>query len=139
MRTLGVDYGEKRVGLALSDPEGRVAVPLATLERRGDRGLVRHLARLCHAEGVERIVVGQPLGDDGTAGPAAQRTARFAATLARVTGLPCRMVDERLTSHEAEERLRAAGVGPRRRRAAIDSMAAQILLQEALDTEGRSS
>jgi len=139
MRTLGVDYGEKRVGLALSDPEGRVAVPLATVERRSDRGLARHLARLCEAEGVERVVVGQPLRDDGTAGAAAERTARFAETLARVTGLPCRMVDERLTSHAAAERLRATGLSSRRRRAAIDSLAAQILLQEALDLEGRGS
>jgi putative Holliday junction resolvase len=139
MRTLGVDYGEKRVGLALSDPAGRVAVPLSIVERRDDRSLARSLARLCRAEGVERIVVGQPLGADGTIGAAAQRTARFAERLARATGLPCTLIDERLTSHEAAERLRQAGVGPRGRRQALDAVAAQILLQEALDLEAKGS
>ena len=133
MRTLGIDFGEKRVGLAISDPEGRVAVPLETVGRTSDAAVVAAIAELARREGVERLVVGEPVGLDGVRGAAAERARRFAAKLGAATGLPCEMVDEALTSVEAEARLRAAGVDPRRQPGRVDAVAAQILLQEALD------
>ncbi|HBL27896.1 MAG TPA: Holliday junction resolvase RuvX [Acidobacteria bacterium] len=133
MRALGIDFGTRRIGLAVSDPEGRTAVPLATLERKDDRSALRALAALARREGIERLVLGEPVGLDGTAGTAAERVRRFGAKLAELTGLPWETVNESLTSVEAAGRLRAAGIDPRRHPERIDAVAAQILLQEALD------
>ncbi len=133
MRTLGIDFGERRIGLALSDPEGRVALPHDTLERGNDRTALRRIRTIVERESVGRLVVGEPVNLDGSRGPAAERTRRFADKLAAATGLPCEMIDEALTSVEAVERLRAAGVDTRRHPERVDAMAAQILLQQALD------
>jgi len=134
MRALGIDFGERRIGLALSDPEGRFALPHGVVERSSDRGAIAAIARLVVEEGVERLVVGEPRRPaDGARGEAAERVRAFAAKLARATGLEIEWVDETLTSREAEERLRAAGGSRRARRDRLDAIAAQILLQEALD------
>jgi putative Holliday junction resolvase len=133
MRQLGIDFGEKRIGLALSDPEGRVAVPLITLDRRNDRSAVRQIAEIAGREGIERVVLGEPRGGGGQPGEAAGRVHRFGDKLAALTGLPILYVDETLTSREAARRLSEAG--GRAPRSALDAMAAQILLQEALDRD----
>jgi putative Holliday junction resolvase len=130
-RALGIDFGEKRIGLAIS--EGALAVPLLTLKRRDDRSALEEIAGIVRREGVERLVVGEPRKLDGSRGPAAERARRFGERLAGLTGLPLELVDEALTSVEAAERLRAAGVDPRRHPERLDATAAQILLQEALD------
>ena len=135
MRALGIDFGEKRIGLAIS--EGGLAVPLRTLARRDDRSAMRQIAEIAASEGVERLVVGEPRNLDGTRGPAALRARRFAERLAALTALPLELVDEALTSVEAAARLRAAGVDPRRHPERLDAVAAQILLQEALDRLAR--
>jgi len=135
MRSLGIDFGERRIGLAISDPEGRLAVPLTTLERRNDRSAVRAIEEIARREGVGRLVLGEPVGLDGQRGEAAERVRRFGDRLAGITGLPVRLVNESLTTVEAQERLRAAGVDPRREPERIDAVAAQILLQEALDSD----
>src|SRR5262245_7522885 len=110
LRTLGIDFGERRIGLAISDPEGRVAVPLATIARATDRKAAAEVAEIAAREGVGRLVVGEPVGLDGQRGPAALRARAFAARLAQRTGLPCELVDEALTTVEARERLAEAGV-----------------------------
>ncbi len=133
MRALGIDFGEKRIGLAISDPEGRLAVPLTTLERRNDRSALRQIAEIARSEGVERLVLGEPRGLDGRGGESAGRVRRFGERLAAMTGLPLELVDEALTSAEAAARLRQAGIGVRREPGRIDAVAAQILLQEVLD------
>lgn len=133
MRSLGIDFGEKRIGLAISDPEGRIAVPLRTLDRRDDRSAIREIADIAQREEVGRLVLGEPVGLDGTRGSAAERVRSFGEKLARQTGLPVELVNESLTSVEAGERLREAGIDPRRNPARLDAVAAQILLQEALD------
>ena len=133
MKLLGIDFGERRIGLAISDPEGRVAVPLTALERSSDRHAVARIAELARREGVGGLVVGEPLGLDGERGAAAERARRFAERLAAATGLPWEAVDEALTSVEAGARLREAGVDTRRHPGRVDAVAAQILLQEALD------
>lgn len=137
MRALGIDFGERRIGLALSDPEGRLAVPLVTFDRRDDRRAARRIAAIAREEGAELLVLGEPRHLDGSRGDAAERVARFGRRLTAATGLPLEMVDEALTSVEAAERLRAAGVDPARDPGRIDAVAAQILLQEALDRRSR--
>lgn len=136
MKALGIDFGERRIGLAISDPQGRVAVPLEAFERRDDRSAVRYIAEIAGREGVEALFVGEPRTLAGDRGDSARRATRFAGRLAAATGLPWEPVDEALTSVEAEARLRAAGVDPRRHPERIDALAAQILLQEALDRRG---
>ena len=137
-RALGIDFGERRIGLAISDPEGRLAVPLATLMRRSDRVAVAQIAEIAGREGVARLVVGEPVSLDGSRGAAADRARRFGAKLAARTGLPLTFVGEALTTVEAGARLRAAGVDPRREPGRLDALAAQILLQEALDRPDRT-
>lgn len=133
MRSLGIDFGEKRIGLAISDPGGRLAVPLTTLERRNDRSALRQIAEIAQREGVGRLILGEPVDLYGNRGPVAERVRRFGERLAELTGLPVEWVDEALTSVEAARRLRQAGVDVRREPGRIDAMAAQILLQDALD------
>lgn len=133
MRSLGIDFGEKRIGLAIS--EGALAVPLRTLRRRDDRSALAEIAAIAGREGVGRLVVGEPCHLDGTRGPAAVRARRFGERLAELTGLPLELVNESLTSVEAADRLRAAGIDPRRHPERLDAVAAQILLQEALDRD----
>lgn len=132
-RLLGIDYGAKRIGLAISDPEGRVAVVLETFGRTDDRGAARYVARVAAREGVGGLVLGEPRRLDGTRGDAAERVARFARRLEATTGLPVELVDEALTSVEAERRLREAGIDPAADTGRVDAVAAQILLQEVLD------
>ncbi|HTG32170.1 MAG TPA: Holliday junction resolvase RuvX [Thermoanaerobaculia bacterium] len=137
MRFLGIDFGEKRIGLAISDPDGRLAVPLATLERRNDRSALRQIAEIAREEKVERLVLGEPVNLDGQRGAIAGRVRRFGARLAEMTGLPVEWVDEALTSAEAAGRLRQAGIATRHQPGRIDAVAAQILLQDALDRDAR--
>jgi putative holliday junction resolvase len=138
MRSLGIDFGEKRIGLAVSDAAGRFAVPLGTFLRRNDRQAVRRIEEVAREQGVERLVLGEPVGVSGLAGDAAERVRRFGCRLAETTGLPVEMIDESLTSVEAAQRLHAAGVDLRREPERIDAVAAQILLQEALDRGARN-
>lgn len=132
-RALGIDYGEKRIGMALSDPEGRIAVTLPTLLRSDDRSAVAEILELVRNEDVKQLIVGEPRRLDGSRGPAAERAERFGRKVAQATGLPLRMVDEALTSREAERQLRDAGIDPRKHPGRVDALAARILLQEALD------
>jgi putative holliday junction resolvase len=129
---LGIDFGERRIGVALSDPERRVAVPWGVVERTSDRQAIGELAALARAEGASLLVAGEPRGLDGAAGEAARRARRFAERLARAARLPLVVVDEALTSAEAARRLSAAGVGGRAQGGRVDAVAAQIVLEEGL-------
>ena len=134
---LGVDVGTVRIGVAASDPEGRMAVPVTTVPR--GRGDIDQLAALAQERGVAGIVVGLPRSLRGGEGRAAQASREFAADLARrVAPTPVRLVDERFTTTSASQGLRDAGVGTRRARQVVDQVAATAILQAALDT-ARSS
>ncbi|HEY4591015.1 MAG TPA: Holliday junction resolvase RuvX, partial [Thermoanaerobaculia bacterium] len=109
-----------------------------TLERRNDRSALRQIAEIARREGIGRLVLGEPIDLYGRRGATAERSRRFGARLAEMTGLPVEWVDEALTSVEAAGRLRQAGVDIRRDPGKIDAVAAQILLQDALDREARS-
>jgi putative Holliday junction resolvase len=140
MRSLGIDFGEKRIGLAISDPEGTLAVPLTTLIRQDDKSAIQQILDVARNEGAVRLVLGEPFNVDGTRGPAADRVRRFGERLAAKAeraGLSLEWVEETLTTVEATRRLREAGVDTRKDPARVDAVAAQILLQEALDREIR--
>ncbi|MEL7061130.1 MAG: Holliday junction resolvase RuvX [Acidobacteriota bacterium] len=128
MRALGVDFGERRIGLAMSDPAGRFALPREAIERTTDRRAVYRLVDLVHAERVEILVLGEPLGPAGEPSEASLRVRRFGAKLARATSRPVLYVDETLTTVAASERLADRDADARR-----DAVAAQIILQEAID------
>jgi putative Holliday junction resolvase len=132
MRTLGVDPGSRRVGLSLSDEDGTIASPHATLE--GQR-LDEQVAEKARALGVERIVVGLPLTLEGREGEAARRARRFAARVAELSGLPVTLWDERLTTRAAEQSLLEGNVRRGRRRELVDRVAAALLLQSYLDAQ----
>jgi putative holliday junction resolvase len=129
-RLLAVDYGTRRIGLAIST--GWLALPLTTLGRRSDAQAIAEIAALAVREGAGELVVGEPRRLDGTVGDAARRVRAFADRLASATGLPCTLVDESLTSRAAGDRLLQAGVDPRKHPERVDQVAAQILLEEAL-------
>lgn len=100
---LALDYGRRRIGLAASDALGLTAQPLGTLERTNRRDDLRRLREIVRRHGVRRIVVGHPLRLDGTPGEMAAEAARFAARIEKQLGLPVELVDERLSSWEAEQ------------------------------------
>ena len=136
---LGIDVGTVRIGVAASDADGALAVPVATV-RRG-RGDLDEIVALARDRGVAGLVVGLPLTLSGQEGPAAQASRAFATDLARrVAPTPVRLVDERLTTAGAARGLRDAGVSGRRSRHLVDQVAATAILQGALDmgrTAGR--
>lgn len=134
MRVLGIDLGERRVGVALGDTATGVATPLTVVQRRGDRAAEhREIAELAREWEVELLIVGLPLSLDGSSGPAAQRAAEEAAPLGAVAGLEVALYDERFTTVTAERSLRTGGVGGRKRRKVVDAVAAAVLLQGWLD------
>ena len=140
-RILGIDVGERRIGIAISAPDGLLAVPLRVLEARGDDFDVRAITDIARGEGVEALVVGLPRSLDGSRGPQARRIEAFARRLAEVSSLPLELWDERLSSVQAKRSPaggrpqadpRRAGGSRRRRRAPIDDAAAAIILESYL-------
>lgn len=139
MRVLGLDVGERRIGVAISDPDGRLAVPLQVLERRGVRQDAAALAELAARESAGRVVVGLPVSLSGEEGPQAQAVRRFGDVLAGALSIPVVYWDERLSTVEADRLLAAAGERARRRRGWRDAVAAALVLQAYLDAQrGRS-
>jgi putative Holliday junction resolvase len=134
---LAVDPGSVRIGVARCDPSGVLATPL-TVVRRG-KGDLDALASLAIAEDAMEILVGFPRSLSGSEGPAAVTAKQFAADLAvRVAPLPVRLVDERFTTATAHDALRAGGHDSRARRHSVDSAAAAVLLEAALESERRT-
>jgi putative Holliday junction resolvase len=136
MKVLAIDFGEARIGLAISDPEGKLAMPLRTLSRSSDNDA--RIAEIVTREDVEHLVIGEPRNMNGTLGDAAMRVRSFTRKLLAQIPLRCALVDETLTSVAARERLRDAGVDPRRHPERIDAVAAQILLEQFLATPDHS-
>ncbi|HTR70979.1 MAG TPA: Holliday junction resolvase RuvX [Mycobacteriales bacterium] len=134
---LAVDVGDVRVGVAVSDPAGVLATPLTVLARDRKRGGdLDDIAALVIEREVVEVVVGLPRSLSGSDGPAARAAHDYAARLAtQVAPVPVRLVDERLSTAEAARGLRAAGRSSRASRGVIDSAAAVVILQHALDTE----
>jgi putative Holliday junction resolvase len=132
-RILGLDYGTRRVGAALSDPRRTIAFPVEVYERRGAEPDARHYRELVEENDVERIVVGLPLHSSGREGDLAGKARSFAVWLATVTGRAVICFDERYSTVEAEQRLIDARVTRQKRKALRDKLASQIMLQSYLD------
>ena len=132
-RILAVDYGRKRIGLALSDELGITAQPLVTLLCTNRRNDLRRLREICRKHAVARILVGHPLHMTGEAGLMADEAALFAARLQKDLGIEVELMDERLTSWEAAQTMAEAKSSSRRKRAPIDDVAAAVLLRDYLE------
>lgn len=134
MRVLGLDLGSRRIGVAVSDPDGRIATPVEVVARSGDHAADRRrLVALAGEWEAECIVVGLPFSLDGSLGPAAELALAEVAALRSETAIPVETVDERFTTVTASQALREAGVPGRRSRRVIDAVAAAVLLQSWLD------
>ena len=134
-RTLALDYGDRRIGIALSDERGIAARPLMTLGRVSWREDLDRLNRIVRENDVRRIVIGLPLDMDGTRGRRARLTESIMQKIRGATGLPVIAWDERLTTVQAERVLISGDVRRARRREVIDQVAAVILLQTWLDAQ----
>jgi len=135
-RILAIDHGDRRFGLAISDPDGSIAFALEVVE--GEAALLEMLPGLLDDRAVERVVLGLPLNMDGTMGPRVALVLEFRKRLEDLLAVEVEVWDERLTTVEAERSLREAGCSPRQRRRVVDKVAAQILLQSYLDTRRRA-
>jgi putative holliday junction resolvase len=136
-RILAIDYGSRRMGLAVSDPLGITAQGIETLQRKNKRMDFAHLQRIIVDYQVREIVLGLPLKMSGEHGPQAEKVAQFAEELRQKFNLPVHLWDERLTSAEANRVLREAELSIQKRSRAVDRMAASLILQSFL--QARSS
>lgn len=130
---IGLDVGKKRIGVAGCDGLGLAATGLMTIERRSFDYVVATLQPLIREREASVLVVGLPYNMDGSIGPQAKQTQKFATHLAAALDLPLEYVDERLTSFEAESLLHAENISPSRNKGLIDRKAAALILQEWLD------
>ena len=131
-RILAIDYGRKRIGLALSDELGATAQPLLTIQRANRRDLIRRLREICAKHDVAQIVVGHPLHITGEAGEMAAEAATFATRLSKELGIKTELLDERLTTWEARQTM--TETKSRRKGEPIDAIAAAVLLRDYLET-----
>ncbi len=130
---LAVDYGRRRIGLAISDEMGLTARPLATLTRTNRQNDLRRLREIARKHGVRCLVVGHPLNLDGTAGEMTAEAERFAARVEKHLGLPVELMDERLSSWEAGQMIAARPQrNSRKRKPGVDETAAAIILRDFL-------
>ncbi len=132
-RVLAIDPGERRWGIAISDPLGRIALPLEVRARAGWAGDLAYLRQLVDTYRVGEVVVGRPLTTRGSAGPQAQAAARLTLRLRSALRVPVVEVDERFSTAGADRALREGGAGGRRRRMQRDAVAAALILQPYLD------
>jgi putative Holliday junction resolvase len=132
-RVLGLDFGLRRVGAAISDPGRVIASPLEVYERRDNTQDARHYSQLVREHEVDRIVIGLPIHTSGREGELASRARDWGRWLSSVTGLPVLFRDERYTSVEAEDLMIRSGLRRQRRKSLRDKLAARILLQGYLD------
>ncbi len=139
MTIAALDVGRRRIGVAIAADPILGVQPLGALDRRSFAEDVEGLRAMLAGRGVERIVVGLPLNMDGSEGPAARAARGFADRLQRALGIAVELFDERLTSFEAEERLKGLPVGRRRRKPAVDALAAAVILEGWLAAHGHET
>ncbi len=140
MRIMGLDVGEKTIGVAVSDPLGWTAQGVGTIRRKGNIVLdLEHLKKIIAEYQVEKIVVGLPKNMNGTLGPSAVRSQEIGEKIGKETGLPIEMWDERLTTVVAEKTLLEGNVSRAKRKKVVDTMAAVLILQGYLDLLGKNN
>jgi len=135
MRVLALDVGDKRIGVAISDPSQVLARSLKVIERSSRQQDFAAVARLVEEYEVERVVIGYPRSLDGTVGEQAEKVKRYAAGLAKVLTVPVLLWDERFSTVTAERLMREAGLRGKKKRERIDAVAAAVILQDYLDSE----
>jgi len=133
MRVLGLDLGKRRVGVAVSDPDGTIARPLVQFNAESRTGIIETVRRLVAEQEAERVVVGLPLHADGTRGEQVRWTERVAGALAEALDVPVETWDERFSTEEAEEILARSDRRARQRKGRRDMVAAAVILQDYLD------
>ncbi|WP_017686819.1 Holliday junction resolvase RuvX [Paenibacillus sp. PAMC 26794] len=137
MKILGLDYGDRRIGVAASDAFGWTAQGLEVLERRRDEGEFARIAELVREHEISEIVVGLPKNMNGTVGPRGEICIAFAERLRDELNLPVHLWDERLTTMAAERTLIEADVSRKKRKQVVDKIAASLILQNYLDANSR--
>lgn len=135
---LAVDWGSRRIGIAVSDPARVIAQPLTSVPAEPQESLAERICALAREQGAEEVVVGLPRRLDGTSGPEARAARELADRLRRLSGLSVVLVDERLSSAAAERALVEAGTKRARRRQLSDQVAAALILQQHLDLTRRA-
>jgi putative Holliday junction resolvase len=133
MRVLAVDHGEKRIGLAISDPTGTIANPLSVVKHISRAVDAAQVATIASEQGAELIIIGQSFDEDGLPNLAGRRAARFAEALQSQTDLPIQMWDESFSTQEARTARIRMGVSRKQRAGHLDQIAATIILQSYLD------
>ena len=133
MRILGIDYGDARTGIAVSDPMGWTAQGLSTLSEKDPKRAAEKVAEIAKQYGAEKIVLGLPKNMDGTEGFRTQATKNFAALLAEICPLPIEFWDERLSTVAAQRTLNETNVRGKKRKQVLDTVAATYILQGYLD------
>ena len=134
MNVLGIDYGEKRIGLSFGDSLG-LAVPISAAVESSVEKRFEHIASVIQDRGIKKLVVGMPYNMDGSSGFKAKEVEAFIEELKKQFSLPVETIDERLTSHQVEEELKGQGRKVDRRSGEIDSRAATLILQDYLDRD----
>ncbi|MCO5044141.1 MAG: Holliday junction resolvase RuvX [Kiritimatiellae bacterium] len=132
-RWLGIDLGEKRVGIAISDPDGFLASAREVCELKNPNEALNRVTEIFRASGATGVVVGLPLNMDGSRGPAAQKATQFAEDLKTRLNVPVKLWDERLTTKTAHDVMIQGGARREKRRVTVDKLAAQLMLQSFLD------
>ncbi len=132
----GIDFGTVRIGIAISDPERKIASPYENYTRRGERDDVRRFRRLVEEESIRLFVVGLPVHLDGRESEKSREARSFGQWLAETTGVTVQFFDERFSSYQAEEALLAAQLTKKRRKQRLDMLAAQIMLSAFLESGG---
>ena len=133
---LGIDYGERRVGVASGSTETGVAVPVCVIDGRNSADCTAEIGRLCDEYGTERLVVGLPLNMNGSEGPMAEQVRAFAARLEKALKIPVDLSDERLSSALSDRAMLEGDLSRAKRKKRIDKLAAQVILQGYMDRHG---
>ena len=133
MKILAIDYGKKRIGFALGNTTVNTAAPLEQIVQKNRAQVIDHIAHLISEYDIEKIVTGYPLHMDGTKSKISSEVEIFAKTLEKKTGLPVELVDERLTSFEAEELLKTIQPDYKKRKKNLDSVSALVLLRSYME------
>lgn len=134
MMRMGIDYGGRRIGIAISNPAGTMAVPLVTIEVKADGSHLEKIRDLCVDYHIEELVIGLPYNMNGSLGESGNKVIAWAEVLKEQLGLPVVFWDERLTSCQAHTMLSELNVKGRRRKQAVDQLAASIILSDYLQT-----
>ena len=138
MRILGIDFGEKRIGVAVSDPLGFTAQGLETIPNQSRRQVLDALLKVCREYDVKEIVIGLPVNMNGTLGPKAEEISKLVPEMEKILNIPIKTLDERLTSRQAGRLMIEQGLSRQKQRNQSDRIAATIILQSYLESKRKT-